>query len=297
MLLLFATLGLAKDKPKKIVLFGDSLSDDGGGTRRLYNQWPYPPYSQGRYSNGPVWIEYLPSPQTLNFAYGGSSYNQTLVIYAPSIATQINDYLRPKRFRADAESQYIIFAGANDVAFAWTVESLTDNGTYGDLEALKGRLVLLVMEDVRRLVTAGAKEILISGIPDLSSFPGFVAAATPAQGAALARLIKYLNEEIYRSVLSFKIKREVRGVDLRFFDIFGLFDKIASNPHGYGLENMTSPCLGNWPLFGQRGANGIGSPQICADPDKFFFWDGWHPTTKVHGLIAEAVMKFLDWPR
>ena len=40
-----------------IYVFGDSLSDSG----RLFaaTQIPPPPYYQGRFSNGPIWIDYL----------------------------------------------------------------------------------------------------------------------------------------------------------------------------------------------------------------------------------------------
>src|SRR4028118_1275503 len=64
----------------EIYVFGDSLSDVGNVFQATRGESPSsPPYFKGRYSNGPVWVEYLASrlrltsnPNT-NFAYGGAT--------------------------------------------------------------------------------------------------------------------------------------------------------------------------------------------------------------------------------
>jgi len=61
-------------------IFGDSLVDNGnlfGVTRNLVP--PSPPYFNGRFSNGPVWVEILgpklgiSADSTNNFAFGGAT--------------------------------------------------------------------------------------------------------------------------------------------------------------------------------------------------------------------------------
>lgn len=44
-----------------IIVFGDSLSDNGNGTFKLTNRtWPADPaYYNGRFANGPTWVEYV----------------------------------------------------------------------------------------------------------------------------------------------------------------------------------------------------------------------------------------------
>ena len=43
-----------------VVVFGDSLSDNGNLYELMRHQLPpSPPYFEGRFSNGPVWIEHL----------------------------------------------------------------------------------------------------------------------------------------------------------------------------------------------------------------------------------------------
>src|SRR5271166_1435683 len=95
-----------------IVAFGDSLSDTGN-TYLAYGYPPSPPYYQGHYSNGPIWLEYLagqlgvaaPTPSqgkpagtdyAWGFAQTGPEYTTTPLPsnpMVPNIGTQISTYL------------------------------------------------------------------------------------------------------------------------------------------------------------------------------------------------------------
>ena len=151
------------------------------------------------------------------------------------------------------------------------------------------------MLDIKRLIDAGAKNILIMGLPDLSYFPGFTADFSPHKGIIFAQLLKSINNGFMSSILTWPT--DVDDLNLKFFDTMTLFNTIFSDPQRYSLTNITSPCLENWQNFGRRGATGEGIPKICQEPDKFFFWDGWHPTTYLHSIIAREVMNFLNWSK
>src|SRR5215831_15575729 len=60
----------------RLVVLGDSLSDTGAVFAVTHGAVPAsPPYYAGRFSNGPVWPEYLGSALSIpvqNFAYGGA---------------------------------------------------------------------------------------------------------------------------------------------------------------------------------------------------------------------------------
>ncbi|OYV66503.1 MAG: hypothetical protein B7X09_03565, partial [Acidiphilium sp. 21-66-27] len=53
--------------PGSLYVFGDSLSDNGNIPRLTGVPYPPPPYVGYRFSNGPVWAEYLPGLTGLNF--------------------------------------------------------------------------------------------------------------------------------------------------------------------------------------------------------------------------------------
>src|SRR5579859_2122030 len=147
-LILAARAAMAQDPPvqsagspssyPKIVLFGDSLSDNGSGIKQLFNTFPYPPYSGGRFTNGPVWIEKIPSAGLTDYAYGGATVNQTLVVEpgAPSLAVQINDHLISNGGKAQLDTLYVIMGGANDVYGNLSNDTLKDDGTTGHLAYL-----------------------------------------------------------------------------------------------------------------------------------------------------------------
>ncbi|OAD20153.1 GDSL family lipase, partial [Candidatus Thiomargarita nelsonii] len=102
----------------EIYVFGDSLSDTG----RLFEaiELPSVPYSEGRFSDGEVWVEILAedfldlsyNPQT-NFAWGGATTGTTNVFHEdlPGLQQQVDTYLEKA---ADPNGLYVIWAGSND---------------------------------------------------------------------------------------------------------------------------------------------------------------------------------------
>jgi len=97
-----------------IVVFGDSLSDDGNLFALDPSQVDAADYYQGRFSNGPVWVEYLAGADLLdatliNNAYAGATTDGGSV---PSVKQQVSTYVAAASALPDA--LYIIWIGAND---------------------------------------------------------------------------------------------------------------------------------------------------------------------------------------
>lgn len=61
-------------------------------------------------------------------------------------------------------------------------------------------------------------------------------------------------------------------------DAHAAFEAILAAPATYGLSNVTMPCLT---------AAGLCTPEVAATS---FFFDGVHPTTVGHGIIADIVL-------
>lgn len=110
----------------QMFVFGDSLSDIGtlfsltGGLVP-----PTPPYFNGRFSNGPVWVENLAprlglafNPST-DFAIGGAtSGNQNVGSLPgaslPGLQQQVDNFVAANQAGADPNALYLVWAGAND---------------------------------------------------------------------------------------------------------------------------------------------------------------------------------------
>ncbi|MDE2240767.1 MAG: autotransporter outer membrane beta-barrel domain-containing protein, partial [Rhodospirillales bacterium] len=120
---MFAALAAPAAKAGNLYVFGDSLSDDGN----LYKLTGLPPapYYEGRFSNGPVWVEYLPalaglnSSSANNFAYGGA-FTGDLTIGGVNIGTNLEAASLPgiNTEIADFAAAGGSFSG-NDVVTLW----------------------------------------------------------------------------------------------------------------------------------------------------------------------------------
>lgn len=59
-----------------MVVFGDSLSDNGNAFRKFFNMVPGNPFWKGRFSNGEIWTDLIAKKlAVLNLAEGGSTIN------------------------------------------------------------------------------------------------------------------------------------------------------------------------------------------------------------------------------
>jgi hypothetical protein len=62
-------------------------------------------------------------------------------------------------------------------------------------------------------------------------------------------------------------------------DIFSAFHDVVADPGAFGFSNVTDPCFDGTTVSG--------------DPDEYLFWDGVHPTTKGHRVLAGVVFEEL----
>jgi len=256
---------------EQIYVFGDSLSDTGNVFKATEGMIPpSPPYGQGRFSNGPVWVEYLASqlgakPQTTNFAFGGattgvaktSNLDGTLQI--PGLLSQIEDFTAAHS-NANPSALYVVWAGANDYLGDATSPAVPlDN----------------LSKAVRTLAAAGARNILIVNLPDLGKLP---ATRNRSSASTLTRLTQAHNSGLLK-ILD-KLNQSLGPeVNLTLLDVNALFNQAIAEPGRLGFTNATAPCLD--------------SSVVCDTPDKFLFWDGLHPTTAAHQTLGTLALDAL----
>jgi phospholipase/lecithinase/hemolysin len=249
--------------PTEIVSFGDSLSDVGNLYVDSGRTVPSPPYFNGRFSNGPVWVEHLASHLNLsapapslsggaNYAWGGAQTGNGLSFYdTPNLGMQIDSYLGSHT--PAGTTLFTLWGGANDL--------LVDQGDPAPVVAnLSGHISIIA--------AAGGQHFLVGNLPPLGKFPSVL--STPASALLDALTVQFnglLSSELDKLQSSL-------GVTIYRLDAYNIYQSIFANPAAYGLTNVTRPAF-----------NDI---TVVPNPDQYLFWDGDHPTRVVSRLLGDA---------
>ena len=278
--------------------FGDSLSDAGNIYAATGNTIPAPPYSNGRFTNGAVWVQDL--AQALHMApvtpsaLGGTDHAWGLATtgYAPTANTtppasliptvqaQVVGFLAGNGGSAPSSALYTVWGGANDLF------NIIDN--FSNLPAAIANAqgaAQFEANTIGSLIAAGATNVLVPLIPDLSTTPAYN--SSPA-AQALSRLLSLS----YNSALLDNLAgvSATPGVNLNILDTFSAINAIVADPGAYGLTEVTQQCYPSPP-----GDYTAGGPS-CANPNDYLYWDWVHPTAAGHALVADAAFALVPEP-
>ncbi len=275
----------------QMVVFGDSLSDTGnlsiltGGAQPPAGQ----PYFNGRFSDGPLWVETLATGLGLTgnanpFLVGGNNYafagaRSGTGNAPPGLLAQVGGIWGPGHATADANALYVVVAGGNDLRDA---RSALGN-TAATRQAAAAAAANNVFTAVGALAAKGAKHVLISNLPDLGATPeaallGVTAASTDVTDRF--NLILSTFESILEGAFA--------GLDVDFLDMAGIgaavrADALQNGGATYGITNAVAPCAG---FAFSNGAS-------CAVS---LFSDVLHPSARAHQLLGEAALRLVPEP-
>jgi len=257
-----------------IFVFGDSYCDVGniflasGGA-----QPPSPPYFNGRFSNGPLFVEHIASAWGLpmkpslqggtDYAFGGALVTAPVPIgggaFIPSVPQQVALYLSQHGGKADPNALYLLEGGGNDII---------DAAGAGSPQQLGFQIALGIATSEAILRAAGARNFLIPKIFNVALAPEGHANAAFNTAAVLAT-----NKDL-NGFLQFE--QLLPGVRINRLDSFDLFQAIADDATHFGFTDIIDPCLSV-------------TFTVCADPAHTFFWDGIHPTVFGHSFLAVTI--------
>jgi phospholipase/lecithinase/hemolysin len=284
-----------------IVVFGDSLSDTGNDARLSANAYgfyfpgPIFDYTAGRFTDGydtvpaaqdykGVWVEQLAEmlradPAVSDSLDGGKDYaygfgftgggttlfvfneSPLLAITIDNVDLQITHYLatHPK---IDDKTLFVVWAGANDVLNA---ASTTDIVNAGINQAA----------DVERLINAGASQFIVPNLPPLGAIPRLN--TTPYAAPVTAETVLY-NTTLANGLDIVQDSNSGKHLRIYPMDVFGLFNQIIASPAAYKLTDVTTSSQGNYTV----------------NPDTYLFWDGLHPTTHGHHILAATAEEMIE---
>jgi phospholipase/lecithinase/hemolysin len=269
-----------------IYAFGDSLSDVGNVF--ALTGIPAPPYVNGQFSNGPVWVQDLAAglqlsplaPSVLggtDYAYGSGETGN-----APfDTSNPVTDLLGPAgqlaQFAAahpvaDPNALYTIWIGSNDLADI--PAGSTPTQIAADIATIAGNIDTAI----GILGAEGARSFLVVTVPDLGKTPDAIAGGPLVQAGASALALGLDTTLVDGAgpIPSLSFLAAAGGLNLQVLDTYGLLDGVVANPSAFGFTNVTAPCL-------------VGTT-VCATPNQYLFWDGQHPTAAGQAIIGDAAL-------
>lgn len=266
----------------QMFVFGDSLSDDGNIFALTQGAVPpTPPYFNGRFSNGPVWVEYLAPTLGLTFnsandvALGGATTGTQNVGNIPGIPPlpglqQQIDGFTAANLTADPNAIYVVYAGANDYLGAGTtdVTSVVNN----------------LSTAITKLAAVGARNFMVPNLPNLGLLPG------PSNQGPLVQQGLSLLSTAHNTTLAANLAGLEQNPNINIIpvNVFSLFNNAIANPAAFGFTNVTNnivPGAGVDPSL-----RGFTIP-AGVNPDQYLFWDFVHPTSRSHFFVSDTALK------
>ncbi len=267
-----------------LLVFGDSLSDMGNAKDSILNVPDVPPYWQGRFSNGMVWVEYLSQAYGVttthgsgtsagdNRAFGGAQTGAGFsYLLLPNVGSQISSYL------ANVQSNF----ASNDVVSLWAGGN---DFLYGTANA--DTIVTNMESHIRQLEAAGATTFVIPNLPPLEKTPEILSRSQTQQQNIASEVLSY-NNKLASLISSLQLEL---GIVVYSVDAYTIFNDIIDSKEALGLTNTRSAaCSGNAGLLPLPICNN-GDP-VVANVDEYIFFDKAHPTRAMHQYIGRFAVE------
>ena len=255
----------------RVIAFGESSTDSGNVFELSEAKFPpSPPYFNGGWSNGPVWLDMVseqlgfglsvPSLRGgTNYAYGGarSGLGETVTncsdmgltmcfdVSVANYGTQISMFLADTPVVGD-DDLLMLWGGHNDMFAQLDPAVVADN----------------LAADVATLLDRGAKNIVF-----LKLFSG-VGQSDQVNSLVSPRLVPLASQHPDASLI--------------VVDIPKMTDEFFQDPAKYGITKCEGQALNTRTL------------EVVPNPDEYLSWDGIHVTTAFNRVIADYVLKSLE---
>ena len=274
-----------------LVAFGDSLSDLGNTTASSlgdfigYNSYYY---DQGRYSNGPVWVENLARQMSFSalqrndgtdlygtdFAWAGSTSGTGYTyLELKNLQEQVKFYIallttKYAQMPDIKTTLFTVWSGGNDVIYY----------TEDDTPITAQKMCDNIATAVTTLYNAGGRYFIVPNLPPLGDKPNYRGTKYEAKANGLVNAYNPL----LQTRLSL-LRSQLTGITIVAFDAHQVFKAVLMDPKTYKLTNVTNTAF----IPNHDPSESYGS--VVANPDAYLFWDDTHPTRVGHAIIAQVL--------
>jgi len=308
--------------------FGDSLSDSGNSKSVSQSAkgftFPPAPSDDGRFSNGPVAVEYLwqlfnpgstafnnslsPGNRGTNYAIGGSSsgLQNNLELHLPAIsaglstaysqkgnAWQLNSFANQNQTFDPDTSLFSVLFFPNDILWYNNSSPNSLPGTYtgnsGPNIAPPNGYNFVVGNAINNIVGTITELADSYGarhflVPNSALIGNTPVFAGTPQQSVLNQLSAGFNSLLQTNLNNLSSQRP--DLDIIQFQTDDLHQEILSNPSLFGFTDVNTRCIDNTNCVTNSGG-------VAQD---WFYWDGFHPTTTGHQIFAQRMYQDVYQP-
>ncbi|KAI8327766.1 GDSL lipase/esterase [Choanephora cucurbitarum] len=255
-----------------IYAFGDSYTDNFS-LDQFYKQGLhhidknstlsfYPDQGQ-RYSNGPLWIEYLANQfnaSLYDFARSGATSNNSLIFRSTQdVNAQITAYNQSDVIQqSKSDALYCFWIGVNDIDVLF--QQYPNNTT--ERQSILDHIIDSVQSELTRLYDIGAQQILLMGLIPLQELPKYNSTSLEMRDNLRSLVLDY-----NARLLAIQQRWTKKMI---FFDTYQQFYRLFDSDTI--ARNTKMDC---------------GQGKVC---DRYIWWDHLHPTASTHKKISEAIL-------
>jgi len=276
----------------EMITFGDSLSDSGNVYVATDGHIPASPYYNGRFTNGPNYVDLLAAATGLsskplisggpNYAVAGATtsgfpgglpydFLSQVGIFNSEIALGIRD-------KPDKDALIIVFIGSNDM-LEIIADALDDpQNQSAIIQNGINTIIGNIREGLNDLRDQDAFNILVPYLPNLARTPRYVQKESTSPGISYVAAIasQSFNQALGEMLDSFS------DINIIRFETYDLLEQAIANAQVLGFSNVSSACYTGDDNF-------TGGGNVCADPNAYAFWDQIHPSAHSHSLLEQEM--------
>ncbi|XP_062190027.1 GDSL esterase/lipase At5g03610-like [Phragmites australis] len=295
----------------KLFVFGDSFADNGNLKKdelsKTTRDWYYPygisdsdhdNQPTGRFSDGLVQSDFIAkilgqdeSPPAerlrdknvdlfgMNFAVGWAGVNDE---HEPKLGTQIDKFRRLVRHGIIEKdlSDSVALVAISGFDYSDIPDENTDYDNFVDFIA---SVTDEIAHGVKRIQELGVSKVLVNMLHPMGCTPWY------SRSNNYTKCLSEPVAEIHNKYLKHKL-RSVESVLL--LDLNTIFKDIIVPKTEKLFEHRHTPCCESFDESGYCGQyDEDGNPQFwtCTNPEKYFYWDEWHPTQAGWKAVMEQL--------